>query len=306
METAPVKHRAKLCSITKGIGLMSVSLIGLFRSLFYNPEDLTTWRMVYLVPVVIAITISVVAYLTTKETPVFLDRRIKYLKKTDEERKEEEEKGKSENGGLGEAFRYIIHTKQTRNLAILVFIFSVAVAMSGYVTEVLLAGEHMTDADMNLFYVVEPLVYAVFAFFSGFVTDSLGRKNSGIIFGLFAIVGQCVFVFGAKAGIGPIALSLANGLMFGGLWSLSDLLFIVLPGESAPTRIRATVMSLISYAYISNLIVTMLVGIFYDRIGSARIGVFQLCFFVPIILITIIMLKFGIKETKDTDLAKVE
>ncbi len=305
METAPIKHRAKLCSITKGIGLLSVSLIGIFRSMFYDPNDLTTWRLVYLIPVVIALVISAIAYLFTKETPVFLERRIGYLEKSDEERAEEAARGRSENGGIKEAFRYIFRTPQTRTLVILVFIFSIAVAMSGYVGEVLLAGGHMSDDDMNLFYILEPLVYAVFAFFSGFLTDALGRKNSGFLFGLLAIVGQCVFVFGSKAGIGPVALSLANGLMYGGLWSLSDLLFIVLPGESAPTRIRATVMSLISYAYISNLIVTMLVGVFFDRIGSAKIGTFQLFFFVPVILITIAVLKLKIRETKDTDLSAV-
>ncbi len=305
METAPIRHRAKLCSITKGIGLLSVSLIGVFRSMFYDPNDLTTWRLVYLIPVLIALAISVVAYLFTKETPVFLDRRIAYLEKSDEERAAEAARGKSENGGLKEAFRYIVHTPQTRTLAVLVFVFSIAVAMSGYVSEVLLAGGHMSNEDMNLFYIIEPLVYAVFAFFSGFLTDALGRKNSGFLFGLLAIAGQCVFVFGSKAGLSPLALALANGLMYGGLWSLSDLLFIVLPGESAPTRIRATVMSLISYAYISNLIVTMLVGIFYDRIGSAKIGTFQLFFFVPVILITIAVLKLKVKETKDTDLSAV-
>jgi hypothetical protein len=112
-------------------------------------------------------------------------------------------------------------------------------------------------------------------------------------------------VIGSKIGIGPVALALANGIMFGGMWSLSDLLFLVLPGESAPTRIRATVMAVISYAYISNLIVTMLVGIFYASIGSANIGMFQLCLFVPIMLFSIIFLKLKVKETKGTDLNKV-
>ena len=93
--------------------------------------------------------------------------------------------------------------------------------------------------------------------------------------------------------------------MFGGLWSLSDLLFLVLPGESAPTRIRASVMAVISYMYLSNILVSMLVGIFYGKIGSAKIGVFELCFFVPIILFSIIFLKLKVKETKDTDLNTV-
>lgn len=306
METAPIKHRAKLCSITKGIGLLSVSLIGVFRTMFYDPNNLSTWRMVYLIPVLIAVVIAFVALIFTKETPVFLERRIDYLKKTDEERTAEAaEEGAKNSGGIGEAVRYIFHSRQLRMVAIVLFVFSMAIALSGYVGEVLLAGGHMSDADMNTFYIVEPIVYAVFAFFSGFATDYMGRKNSGVLFGILAIVGQCVFVFGSKIGIGAVPLALANGIMYGGLWSLSDLLFLVLPGESAPTRIRATVMAVISYTYISSLIVGMLVGIFYSSIGSANIGVFQLCFFVPIILFSILFLKLKVKETKDTDLSKV-
>ncbi len=306
METAPKEHRAKLCSITKGIGLLSVSLIGVLRSAFYDPSNLPSWRMVYLIPVIGTVAIAVIAYLFTRETPVFLERRIGYLRKTDEERASELSEGQNSSGGIREAVRYIIHSKQLRMVAIVLFVFSMAIAFSGYSTEILLAGGHMTDANMNLFYIVEPIVYAVFAFFSGFFTDALGRKNAGVLFGICAIVGMFFFVFGARWGIGAIPLSIANGLMFGGLWSLSDLLFLVLPGESAPTRIRATVMAVISYMYFSNMLVSMLVGIFYNKIGSARIGIFELCFFIPIILFSIIFLKLKVKETKDTDLSKVE
>ena len=305
METAPIEHRAKLCSITKGIGLLSVSLIGVFRSMFYNPADVTTWRMVYLIPVIIAIAIAIVAWLFTRETPVFLQKRIAWLEKSDEDRRKEEEAGNSQKSSIGEAVRYIVHSKQLRMVVIVLFVFSMGIAFSGYTNEIMLAGGHMTDEDINLFLIIEPIVYAICAFFSGFATDALGRKNSGVLFGIMAILGQCVFVFGSKIGIGPVALALANGIMFGGMWSLSDLLFLVLPGESAPTRIRATVMAVISYAYISNLIVTMLVGIFYASIGSANIGMFQLCLFVPIMLFSIIFLKLKVKETKGTDLNKV-
>jgi len=308
METAPIKHRAKLCSITKGVGLLSVSLIGVFRTLFYKPEVLSTWRLVYLIPVIIAIVIAFVALIFTKETPVFLEKRLNYLRKTDEERAAEaaaENQTSKENASLGEAVRYIFQTRQLRMIALVLFIFSAGVAFTGYVGETLLAGGHMSDADMNLFYIIEPIVYAVCAFFSGFATDALGRKNSGVLFGIIAIVGQVVFVLGAKYGLGAVPLAFANGIMFGGLWSFSDLMFLVLPGESAPTRMRATVMAVISYAYISNIIVSILVGVFYQSIGSANIGVFQLCFFVPIMIFSVLFLKLKVKETKDTDLTKV-
>ena len=46
IETAPDNHRAKLCNLTKAIGLVSVALIGLFRQMFYHEDDLSSWRMV--------------------------------------------------------------------------------------------------------------------------------------------------------------------------------------------------------------------------------------------------------------------
>ena len=305
METAPIHHRAKLCSITKGIGLLSVSLIGVFRSMFYNPADLTTWRLVYLIPVILAIAIAVFAWLFTKETPVFTEKRISYLEKSDEQRAAEQASGESEKTGIGEAFRYIKKSHQLKMLIIVIFVFSIGVGLSGYSTEVLLAAGHMSDADMNTFYILEPIVYAICAFFSGFATDTMGRKNSGMLFGILAALGMATFVFGAKAGIGAVPLALANGLMFGGMWSLSDLLFITLPGELSPTHIRASVMSLVSYAYISNLVVSMLVGVFYPAIGSTNIGIFQLCLYAPIMIFSVIILKLKIKETKDTDLTNV-
>ncbi len=64
-------------------------------------------------------------------------------------------------------------------------------------------------------------------------------------------------------------------------------------------------MSLVSYAYISNLVVSMLVGVFYPAIGSTNIGIFQLCLYAPIMIFSVIILKLKIKETKDTDLTNV-
>jgi hypothetical protein len=55
-----------------------------------------------------------------------------------------------------------------------------------------------------------------------------------------------------------------------------------------------------------NLIISILVGVFYPAIGSANIGTFQLMFFVPAMLISIILLKLKIKETKDIDLTTIE
>ncbi|MBQ8996251.1 MAG: MFS transporter, partial [Oscillospiraceae bacterium] len=221
MEVAPKEHRATYASVTKGIALLSVSLIGVLRSIFYDPNDLTTWRRVFIIPVVVAIVVGLIAIFFLKETPVFIQGKIEELEQTDEEKKrlaeEKAEKSKS-NMSIKDTFKYMFHDTQIRSLILILTLFMCAVALTGYAAETMLA-YGMTDAQMNVFYTVEPIVYAIFAFFSGFLTDWLGRKRSGILFGLLALVGEVVFVLCAVFGASPIVLAVAQGLMYGGLWS---------------------------------------------------------------------------------------
>ena len=304
MEVAPKAHRAKLCSITKGIGLLSVSLIGVFRTIFYDPANLSSWRMVYLIPVIIALVIGVACIFLTKETPVYLRRRIEYLETSEEDRQKQADAAKEEaakSGGLKAAAKYIFGHRQLKMLLVVLILFECAVALTGYGAETMLA-YGQSDADMNTFYIIEPVVYAVCAFFSGFLTDWVGRRKSGIIFGIIALLGEVVFVVAAVLGMNPVLLALANGIMYGGLWSFSDLLFLVVPSESAPTEMRATVLGLIQYTAISNMLLTMIIGILFQFIGSRTIGLLQLAIFVPLMIIVILFVKKNLKETKDVDL----
>ena len=308
MEVSPKEHRATYCSVTKGIALLSVSLIGVLRSIFYDPNDLTTWRRVFIVPVFMAFAVGIASYFLLKETPVFLRQRIEDLenegnKSRKEEIQEKIEAKKEVNGGIRESFRFMFKDPQVRSLILILTIFMCAVALTGYSAETMLA-YGQTDADMNTFYVVEPIVYAIFAFFSGFLTDWLGRKRSGILFGLLALIGETVFVLCAVFHAGPIVLAVAQGLMYGGLWSFSDLLYIVVPSESVPTEIRASVVGLLQYTALSNMFVTILVGVLYQYIGSRNIGLIQLVFFIPFMLLSVIYVQKHLRETKDVDLTE--
>lgn len=308
MEIAPKEKRATYASVSKGIALLSVSIIGVLRSIFYNPADVTTWRLVFLVPVIIAVVVSIIAAVLLKETPVFLQQRIEHLTghvetNTDCEEVQEavDETIKTSKGGLGEAIRFMKKDTQVRNLILIDLIFMVAVALTGYSTETMLA-YGQTDASMNVFYTVEPLVYAVFAFFSGFITDAMGRKRSGILFGMLALCGEVAFVVLAIYGASPIVLAIAQGLMYGGLWSFSDLLYIVVPSESVPTEMRASVVALLQYTALSNMVVTILIGVCYTFIGSLRIGWMQLIFFIPAMLLSVLYVKKHLRETEGVDL----
>ena len=313
MEVSPEKHRAKLCSITKGIALLSVSLIGVFKSIFYNPEDLSTWRLVFLIPVILAFVIGILSIFLTAETPVFLRNRKEYLQKTDEEREEDRrraEEDKTKGGGIKGAFNYIIHNHQLRWIAIILIIFQLAVGVVGYENETMLFGGQQ-EAQNASFHIIEPIVYAIFAFFSGFLSDWLGRKKSCIIFGIVGVVGELGFIMAAKfmnySMPQTVLLSICNGLMYGGLWSLSDCLFLVMPAESTPTHIRASVNGLITYTGGVSKIIGLLVGILFPFIGgSQNIGFFQLFIFVPIIILSVVLLGLKVKETKGIDLDNIE
>ena len=309
MEVSPEKHRAKLCSITKGIALLSVSLIGVFKMIFYRQEDLSTWRLVFLIPVILAFVVGVLSIFLTSETPVFLRNRKAELEKTEEQREQEKEqakKDKTKAGGIKGAFNYIIHNKQLRWITIILLIFQIAVGVVGYENETMQYGNQPDNLN-NMFLIIEPIVYAIFAFFSGFLSDWLGRKKSCFIFGLFGVVGEIGFILCAKFMPYTVAqtvlLAVFNGLMYGGLWSLSDCLFLVMPAESTPTNIRASVNGLITYTGGIGKIIALLVGILFPTIGGSKnIGYFQLFVLVPIILITIILLMIKVKETKGVDL----
>lgn len=313
MEVSPEKHRAKLCSITKGIALLSVSLIGVFKTIFYNPEDLSTWRLVYLIPVILAFVIGILSIFLTAETPIFLKNRKEYLQKTDEEREEDKKKAeadKTKAGGIKGAFNYIIHNKQLRWIAIILIIFQLAVGVVGYENETMLFSGQ-TEKLNSSFHLIEPIVYAIFAFFSGFLSDWLGRKKSCVIFGIFGVLGEIGFILTAKfmAYSMPqtVLLSVFNGIMYGGLWSLSDCLFLVMPAESTPTHIRASVNGLITYTGGVSKIIGLLVGILFPVIGGSKnIGYFQLFVFVPVIIISIVLLAIKVKETKGIDLDNIE
>lgn len=114
IETAPKEHRAKICNTTKAIALVSVSLIGVFKMMFFRSSDITTWRMVFLIPVIIGLVVSVIAIPFIRETPVFIEKRLSALGEKTEQRDtgsktigDSLEKPSETNGGVGKAFKLI-------------------------------------------------------------------------------------------------------------------------------------------------------------------------------------------------------
>lgn len=304
METAPSKHRAKLCSVSKAIALVSVSLIGVLRSTFYDPADVTSWRKVYLVPVLIGICVVALCIPFVKETPVFIDKKLTLLEG------EKEEKAKDENGGFINAVRYIFKTKQLRFIAITCFVFYFATGITSHYATILEASSNvgsLTKESIDKVIIFFPFINGIVTFLSGFLADAFGRKKSSVILCCISAVGIFMFLWGAKSGWNPYLIGTGYGLYIGGLWSTSDTLYIMLPGESTPTNLRSSVIGAMSLFAVGGMLFNLSIGLFGVKlIGAENLGTVCLCICLPAMVISLLILTFKVKETIGTDLDSIK
>lgn len=304
MEVAPEKHRAKLCSATKAVGLLGVTFIAVLKN-HYMGADVTLWREIYLIPVIIAIVVGLLAYVCLRETPIFLSNRISYLEMSEEERKsvKEKEKTQNNNGGVIKALKFIFKHKQLRALAITGFVFAISTGVTLYYETIMQTGRMTPDAVTTAIFVF-PFFNALLTFFSGFMMDKLGRKRAALILASFAFLGLGMFIISSRLGWSAVLVGATYGCFLGGLWSVSDMLFIIMSGESSPTELRASVlgaMSLIFGAgYVISMVLITVFGMFVNYLGWLCFGICM-----PFMLASILLLTLKVHETKGINLSTV-
>ena len=317
MECAPKEHRAKLCSITKGIALISVSLLGLFVKMFVSREHPETWRSVFVIPIILAFVIGFLAIFFVKETPIFTQKRLQYLKASEEERKAqaeaekvEAEQEKKQNVSVFGAFKYIFKNHQMRAVTIVAVLFSFATGYTGKYQNMIESGVArgaVTAAGSDLILMLYPIINGLLTLAAGFLIDALGRKKAALILGLWTAVGLGVFAYGCMNPINPYVTGIAYGLSIAGLWSISDMVFFVITSESTPTEMRSTVvgsMQLLGMVgmglnMVFNNVVTMVAG-------SMNLPVVLNVTYLPIVAIALLIMMLKVRETKDVDLDNIE
>ena len=317
MECAPKEHRAKLCSITKGLALISVSLLGLFVKLFVNDEVPSTWRNVFIIPIILAFLIGIAAIYFVRETPVFTQRRLQYLRSSEEERNasaeaerlnQEAEKEKSVS--VLDAFKFIISNPQTRAIALVALLMMFSTGYTGKYQPMLEAGKYngvMSSDAMHTVLMFYPLINGIFTIIGGFITDALGRKKSALILGLWASVGLAIFAYGCIRPLNPYIMGLAYGISIAGLWSISDMIFFVITSESTPTEMRASVVGSmqlvgmvgVGFNMVYNNVVTMLAG-------STNLPIVLTVAYLPLMAIALIIMMLKVKETMGVDLDNIQ
>ena len=306
MECAPEKHRAKLTSLTKAIALAGVTLIPILRDVFMG-NDGSQWRKVFMIPAIVAVVVGIAAIFLMDETPVFLSKRVAYLEMTDEERSAKaasDKKAADESkGGVLRALKFIFSHKQSRAVAICAIVFMSATGVTSYYESIMKTGGMNTEQVTQAMYYI-PFCNALMTAIGGFITDGLGRKKSAVILSSIAFVGLGAFVLSANFGLSPAIVGISYGFFIGGLWSVADMLCLIISGESSPTHLRASVLGTISMlsglgSAVSGISIT--VGmLFVDSIG-----ILSLCVCAPFMLLAIILLLTKVHETKDVDLNTV-
>ena len=136
------------------------------------------------------------------------------------------------------------------------------------------------------------------------MTDGLGRKKSATVLSLIAFVGLGAFVLSANYGMSPAFVGISYGFFIGGLWSVADMLCLIISGESSPTHLRASVLATMSMmggigSAVSGISITIGM-LFVDSIG-----LLSLCICAPFMLLAIILLLTQVQETKGIDLNTV-
>lgn len=306
MECAPEKHRAKLTSLTKAVALAGVTLIPILRDVFMG-NDGSQWRKVFMIPAAVAIVVGVAAIFLMDETPVFISKRVNYLSMTDEERAAKaasEKKAADESkGGVGRALKFMFRHRQIRAVAICAMVFASATGVTNYYESIMKTGGMSTQQVTQAMYYI-PFCNALMTAIGGFITDGLGRKKSATILSLIAFFGLTSFVLAANYGLSPVIVGISYGFFIGGLWSVADMLCLIISGESSPTHLRASVLGTMSLmsglgGMVSGIAIT--VGmLFVDSIGMLSLFVCA-----PFMLIAIILLMTQVHETKGIDLNTV-
>ncbi|MBQ9611001.1 MAG: MFS transporter [Lachnospiraceae bacterium] len=305
LETAPKEKRATFAFLSKAIALLSVSLIGVLSHLFLKEDVPSSWKMVYLIPVIVALVIGFGSYFFVRETPVFLDQRRAWLMLSPEERaarEEEDKKNKtSENGGVFKAIRYIFVNRQLRWIFIAGYIFFATTVYTSYYATVMEGA--MTTAQVATALVVYPFFNGIATFLSGVLSDKLGRKKVCLVLGSTTILGLLLFVLSCRLGWGPLAAGIFYGISIGGLWSMSDTLILTMPAESTPSGMRSSVMGTISVMIGSGMFLGNIIFIICQNFIAMDVLFLIIC--VPFMALSLLILMLKVKETKDIDLEDV-
>jgi len=315
-ETVPKNRRATTCSIIKGIAEFGLVFISIMRmgfmgsDLFGNGEfHYEQWRWVFLTAAIAAAVISLIALFFARETDPYLDSRIAYLEKTPEERLEDAKKQKlvlkKSQGGFFNGLISVFKSKQLLFICIATFLYTLASSFIGYYKTLMDAVTSNNTVFSNRALFIFPFTCGVVTIIYGFISDKIGRKITLIGLLSISIIAFTLYGVGLNYNWNEFLLGALIGVFLGSFWASGDT-FIMMAGESAPTRIRASAMTAHSLFFgigqaLSGVLVSILAGL-----GTLNAVFVALAVTVPVLIASLVLLMIFVRETKNIEIEKVE
>ncbi len=308
LEEAPTKHRARIYSLLKALGILGTVAIPALRDLLMK-NDPTRWRLVFLAPAIVGFFACAMVILFARETKVYLEERTAYLSIPYEEReaeklrKKEQAKADAKKQGVFNGIKYIFSNKDTRTVIITHMVFDVAIASVGLFYESIMHIAGLSTAETTDALYMIPFVYSAVTLLSGFVADLIGRKKTVFIGSAMCVVCFVMFIVGLNKGFPPYLIGIFAGLYQSGYWIGRDYMNIMMT-EKVPTEIRASVVGgegLLVTVGMALGYILMIVGMQFVSVGTACLVII-----VPCVSIAAVWLMLKVKETKGTELNEIK
>lgn len=303
LESAPDDKRARFYGITKGIGTLGCVMLPILRAIFMG-NDGTKWRLIFIVPAILGVVITLIVIISARETEPFLNKRIAYLETPVEERKAAENSKKAEKVGIGVGMKFLFKNKYLRRMLFASMLIQLpTLALSTYYQSIMhLSG--MSDSQITTALFAYPFIFALFNVAGGYLADKLGRKTVVIGSGIGFCACFILFVVACLNKWPPLLVGALYALYISCFWASGDFRG-VMSNELAPTRIRFSVTG--ASAFIS--VFVIMIGMIFSStmVGMVEnLAMFCAVFSIPCVLLGTLIVAFGVKETNGTNLDEIE